>query len=113
MKYPPYHSAVVSYVDLLGFREMVAKSVEHKDGTSYIEATLENVQGIMDTESFAGHTIDDASRLRTYSFSDLVLRTVAVSDADQLPMIALNEIIHLALVQCDRVSYYPLLLRGG
>jgi hypothetical protein len=113
---PQYGLAVVTFTDFLGFRALVAntKSAEdHPYGVGFINAILESLSATMGTEEFDGHRINYASNLRSYAFSDSVVRTAAVNEQYLTSDVALSEIIHVALIQCNLVSHSPILIRGA
>jgi hypothetical protein len=111
-----YCDTIVSYLDVLGFTELIKES-EHDP------AAIERITNILGaTERKGGYpTIleDGASagniqpERHRHTFSDLVVRTTSIEDATQRFIYLFYELEALVRIQWELLKHYGVLVRGG
>ncbi|HEY2236973.1 MAG TPA: hypothetical protein VGK01_26130 [Candidatus Angelobacter sp.] len=110
---PHYRTAILTYLDVLGFSELVHQSASDPAKVSEIMSILKIAKkrgtcGIATGGEYATKIIT-----RTFTFSDLIIRITYVEPHDDL-IVRLNmELMMLAGIQCELTAIHGILLRGG
>jgi hypothetical protein len=112
-----YSDTIVSYLDVLGFTELVKAS--ERDPTA-----IEKITNILEaTERKGGYptVLEDGMasagniqpERRRHTFSDLVVRTTSVEDATNRFVYLFYELEALVRIQWELLKLYGVLVRGG
>src|SRR6267154_2094400 len=112
-----YRRALVVYLDILGFRELINQSVNDHHKVYEIEKVLEMIKEQMSEGRDPlpppeGHELPE-SVFRSFNFSDLTVRVTCIDRGEKLVNILNNELRTLAEKQCQLLCRHGLLLRGG
>jgi hypothetical protein len=109
-----YRKVLLTYLDILGFRELIRQS----NGNPGKVAEILHVLKVTKRKGTAGvATVDDNGETklitRTHNFSDLIIRITLIDNPDDL-IVRLNmELMTLAAIQCELTAIHGILLRGG
>jgi hypothetical protein len=108
-----YRDAIVSYVDLLGFRALIEASdadpSKVDDITGILQAT--EIKGNLNTGVLTNQGIEEL--VDTRIFSDLIVRTTLKRDELDLAIHLRYELMTLARIQWEFIQYHKVLVRGG
>jgi hypothetical protein len=117
-----YREALVTYVDVLGFGELVEASINPSFDVAEIGRIIEVLRDQLGTDErvkFEGEK-PPKSNFRAYSFSDLTVRVTLIEPQKQFMNILNREIqiladrqLQLACWGSDDWEIFPLLLRGA
>ncbi|HEY2915468.1 MAG TPA: hypothetical protein VGK21_19030 [Candidatus Angelobacter sp.] len=118
MKEPPvYDQALVTYIDILGFKDLVWASVEDSTKVSEIRNTLRMIAKKGSGLSYSETTLDGKVKLnvRTSNFSDLVVRATFLYGVtfDRLSEQLYYESGMLAAMECELTAKHGILIRGA
>jgi len=109
-----YRKVLLTYLDILGFRELIRQSALDASKVHEILNILriakrKGTRGIAAADSEGG----TKTITRAVNFSDLILRITYIDQASDL-IVRLNmELMKLAGIQCELTSQYGILLRGA
>jgi hypothetical protein len=112
-----YCDTIVSYLDVLGFTELVKESERDPAAIERITNILgatERKGGyptvLEDNMALAGNIQPERHR---HTFSDLVVRTMSIEDAAQRFIYLFYELEALVRIQWELLIHYGVLVRGG
>ena len=107
-----YKKAIVSYLDILGFRHLIKESEKSNKKVNEVLETLRTTKrktdftvGAVDADTFQPFT-------QTQNFSDLIVRTTPTNAQEDLVPRLNMELMILAGIQCQ-LAKRGILLRGG
>jgi hypothetical protein len=110
---PHYRTAILTYLDVLGFSELVQQSASDPTKVSEIMSILNIAKKRGTFGSATGGEYPTKLITHTLTFSDLIIRITYVEPHDDL-IVRLNmELMMLAGIQCELTAIHGILLRGG
>jgi hypothetical protein len=109
-----YRKVLLTYLDILGFREMIRESVGNPGKVAEILHVLK-VTKRKGTTGIATADDNGETKLitRTHNFSDLIIRITFIDNPNDLIARLNMELMMLAGIQCELTASYGILLRGG
>jgi hypothetical protein len=116
-----YRQALVTYIDILGFKKMVEDSERDSARIPELRFVLKTLRNQIGTGRRFKREIPESSPstpiFRAFSFSDLTVRATVIDPADEFLNIFMGELCTLVNEQCRLVcrddGNSPILLRGG
>jgi hypothetical protein len=109
-----YRKVLLTYLDILGFRELIRQSASNPSKVYEILNILK-IAKRKGTTGMAAADYDGETKTitRAVNFSDLILRITYIDQVSEL-IVRLNmELMKLAGVQCQLIAQHGILLRGA
>lgn len=121
MSVTTYRRALITYVDVIGFRSFIEQSEANQNHVREIDRILRVLrQELTKAPRFKSSERNPEGTLRCFSFSDLTVRATLINNEEGLPNIFNREVETLAqkqlLLACwgkDDLENFPVLFRGA
>jgi hypothetical protein len=105
----PYEQTLVVYLDILGFKQLIAESATNPEKA----AEIVHILAVMKKQASLGATKENSKQIDVKTFSDLVVRASRLPEGDSIAMQITMEVLILAAIQCELLLTNNVLVRGG
>jgi hypothetical protein len=110
----PYSDTIVSYIDVLGFTELVKQSERDPASIERITNILAATERKGDYPTLLADALANIQpERRRDTFSDLIVRTMLVEDDATRFLLLFYELEVLVRIQWELLKHYGVLVRGG
>jgi hypothetical protein len=110
VEHPAYSKELLTYIDILGFSDLIKESITTPSKIAEIEALLEQLIQIGDTAR--RHPKHSGQRFGSFNFSDLIVRSTSIESGMVWHDVVDWELFYLADQQMN-LATQGVLLRGG